>query len=269
MTEAVAGDPVVVSWLSCVKEGSRLTAEPATPTDWGKSGAGSRWTSAGGSAVCQACDGPGWEGIMEAVRGEDAELVCAAAGRTKVSRFWVRGGESRNPAAKASNRWALWSGTGFILPFCPAVDRTAVGGGGGVAASAGLGLLLCTLEHVCKWVRRPRYDRNLVRQLSHLRRERSTLTSSFSGWIWIIHDRTWTLTERNSLEIYVGFVMMPHVVHEFLHVREGAVAAGTWTQQDFPCGEFKLWVRSHQGPHPRSGAWNLNYASWDFEMGNS
>lgn len=34
-------------------------------------------------------------------------------------------------------------------------------------------------------------------------------------------------------KIYVGFVMMPRVLHEFLHAWEGAAAAGTRTHHEF------------------------------------
>lgn len=162
----------IVLWWSCVKDGSRLMAEPATQRAWGKSGAGWRSTSAGCFAVCQAGEVPCW-GIAEAVRGEEAELVCVAVGGTKVSGLWVCVGVSCNSEAKESNCGALWSSPGFILGFCPA----------GVRGSVDLVLLPCTLEHVCKWVKRPRYDRNLVRQLSHLQRQTNSFRSSFGWWI--------------------------------------------------------------------------------------
>lgn len=41
----------------------------------------------------------------------------------------------------------------------------------GGAVSVTLGLTRGTLEQVCRWVRRPRYDRNFVRQLSQLKQE--------------------------------------------------------------------------------------------------
>lgn len=53
-------------------------------------------------------------------------------------------------------------------------------------------------------------------------------------WLWLMDVKAYNHTWENSLEINVGFVMMPHVFHEFLHVWEGAVAAGTRTQQDLP-----------------------------------
>lgn len=73
---------------------------------------------------------------MEAVRGEEAELVCAAAGGTEGSGLWVCECVSCNSGAKESN-------CGFIPGFCAA-------GASGGAASVGLVLLPCTLEHVCK-----------------------------------------------------------------------------------------------------------------------
>lgn len=36
-----------------------------------------------------------------------------------------------------------------------------------------------------------------------------------------------------TLEKYVGFVMMSHMFHQFLHVGEGATAANSGTQQHF------------------------------------
>lgn len=44
-------------------------------------------------------------------------------------------------------------------------------------------------------------------------------------------------TRSNSLEENAGLVMEPHVVHQLLHVGEGAAAARRGALQHFPCAE--------------------------------
>lgn len=158
--------------------------------------------------------------IGELSRGGAEECAWGSAGRMAPSGFGIWGGSCWGADTDSSRGRCCSVGFGLV---------TAASWGG--VCSTGFVLLRVTLEQVCRWVSRPRYERNLVRQLSHLQKEKpDDCKHVYSSLTAHQHIRR---TQANSLEENVGFVMMPHVLHQFLHVGERTTAADSRAQQHF------------------------------------